>query len=64
MLGRDVMAKVMIKCPETGRLVYTGTAMSKASFESSPLKDNTLSRCPACGKNHVWSKEHAVLKDY
>jgi endogenous inhibitor of DNA gyrase (YacG/DUF329 family) len=57
------MAEVMIKCPETGKLVPTGFSMDKASFESSSLKNNTLSDCPACGKNHVWSKEDAVLKE-
>jgi len=56
------MPEIMIKCPETGKPVSTGIAMDKASFESTDMSDNTLGKCPACGKDHVWSKEDAFLK--
>jgi hypothetical protein len=57
------MPKVMIKCPETSWPVDTGITMDKESFESSTSKDKTLVNCPACGKNHLWSKEDAFLEE-
>jgi len=54
------MAKVMIKCPTTGKLVPTGVEMDQASFETAQLADNGI-RCPACGESHVWNKEDAQL---
>lgn len=57
------MAKVMIKCPETGRLVFTCIWADKAHFEGSQMKENTLARCPVCGKKHAWSKKDAILED-
>ena len=57
------MGKVMIKCPETGKAVPTGMAMDKASFDTAVLSNNTLGNCPACGKDHVWSKEDAFLEE-
>lgn len=57
------MAKVMIKCPETGKLVPAGVWVDKATFEKAQMPQNTLGRCPACGKKHSWTKKDAVLQD-
>lgn len=54
------MGQVMIRCPQTGKLVSTGIAMDKASFESSTLTNNSV-KCPLCGNIHVWSKRDATL---
>ena len=55
------MPRVMIKCPNTQKLVPTGMAMDKSSFDSSTLTNNTV-HCSACGKNHTWSKSEAILE--
>ncbi|MFC2003443.1 hypothetical protein ACFLV4_05825 [Chloroflexota bacterium] len=57
------MARVMIKCPRTGKAVDTGVSMSKESFERSIFKDNEMGNCPACAGRHVWSNEDAFLED-
>ena len=58
------MPRVMIKCPKTLKLVPTGIAMSKSSFDNptNVLATNTV-RCPSCGEKHIWSKSDAVLED-
>jgi hypothetical protein len=57
------MAKVMIKCPNTGKLVFTGVLNTKDMFERSTIKETRLSKCSACGKDHTWAKEQAVLQE-
>lgn len=57
------MSQVVIRCPTSGREVATGISMDEASFESSTLENNVLGNCPACGGDHVWSKEDAFLKE-
>jgi len=59
------MGKVMIQCPETGRPVGTGITMGRASFEdpTNVLENKTLGNCPACGKDHVWSRPDAFLQE-
>ena len=57
------MAKVMIKCPETGKLVFTGVLADKAMLERTQIPKNKMARCSACGKEHLWAKEQAVLQD-
>jgi len=56
-------AKVMIRCPETGEPVYTGLSMDKRSFELDFVQSNVLVKCPACEKDHVWSKDDAFLEE-
>lgn len=57
------MAKVMIKCPETGKLVFTGVLADKAMLERIQIQKNKMARCSACGKEHLWEKEQAILED-
>lgn len=56
------MAKVMIKCPQTKKEVFTGMAMDKESFRTTVLSGNAI-QCPHCKQTHVWNKENAYLKD-
>jgi hypothetical protein len=56
------MAKVMIKCPEKGKLVFTGMFTDKAAFERSQIRQPVF-RCSACGKEHTWAKEDAVIQE-
>lgn len=55
------MGKVVIKCPTTGKVIPTGMASDKSSFESSQFVNN-IARCPACGQKHVWNKADAWLQ--
>jgi len=54
---------VMIKCPDTGKLVFTGVFGDKTLLESMQIKKNKMARCAACGKEHLWEKEQAVLQE-
>ena len=57
------MAKVMIKCPDTGKLVFTGVVGDKVFLERLQIQKNKMVRCEACGKEHLWAKDQAVLQD-
>jgi endogenous inhibitor of DNA gyrase (YacG/DUF329 family) len=59
--GRDV-ARVMMKCPETGKPVFTGLSMEKETFKFADFSGATISPCPACGKAHSWEKEDAFVE--
>jgi hypothetical protein len=56
------MAKIMITCPVTKGPVSTGLELPRDFFETVNIKDTTT-KCPACGKVHVWSKKDAFLED-
>lgn len=55
------MNRIFIKCPTTGKLVFTGFAMDPAIFEMSPVEQNPI-QCPACGKEHQWQKKDAIFE--
>jgi len=48
------MAMVVIRCPATGRQVFTGIETNAASVNLIP-PINTRLNCPSCGDTHVWS---------
>ena len=54
------MAMVVIRCPATGRQVFTGIETSAASVNLIP-PINTRLTCPSCGDTHVWSILDAEL---
>jgi len=54
--------RLMIRWPETGKLLPTGVAMDPGSFERSNFVSNAAS-CPHCGGTHRWSKADAILMD-
>ncbi len=65
MAGGEAMGKLMIKCPETGRLVPIDMSMRRVSFErpTEVSENNTLENCPACGKDHVWAQWNTFLQE-
>ncbi|MGA8475765.1 MAG: hypothetical protein WB681_11910 [Candidatus Cybelea sp.] len=56
------MANVVITCPTTGKTVNTSIAMSKESFATATITNNSVS-CPHCAQAHTWSKQDARLED-
>lgn len=56
------MNRIMIKCPKTGKLVYTGFAMDAATFEMLPIEEQDPIQCPACRGMHRWKKRDAILE--
>ena len=63
--GRDLigdgMARVMIRCPKTGRAVPAEMTMTQALFEKNDaIKGDFI--CPACGEEHAWTKKDAFLE--
>lgn len=56
------MSAVMIKCPETGKAVFTGIEMDKRTFENATMSNNTI-RCSACRKDHTWDKKDAWIEE-
>ncbi len=53
------MPMLLIKCPTTQKLIPTGMAFDKGSFESATLSNNQM-RCSACNQLHVWNKQDVV----
>jgi hypothetical protein len=60
--GDNTLSAVMIKCPNTGKLIATGIETDEDSFGRLP---DALSRtyCPHCGVEHAWWKREALLVD-
>jgi len=56
------MGRIMIACPTTGQLVPTGLTLSREEFERAVLS-GSVTRCPACGRIHAWTKRDASLED-
>jgi hypothetical protein len=57
------LRSLVITCPDTGKDVYTGFAMTKQAFDASTLSDIPVKQCPHCGDQHTWSIEDARLGD-
>jgi hypothetical protein len=56
------MGALMIKCPQTGQPVFTGIETDQESLHSSP--DVPIhTRCPACGREHMWWKRDAWIQE-
>jgi hypothetical protein len=54
------MAMVIIRCPRSGRPVFTGIETDAAVFERLPDSESRV-LCPACGSEHLWRKTDALL---
>lgn len=54
--------RILIKCPNTGKLIYTGFAMDMDTFEASPIEEMDPVECPACHQMHRWKKRDAILE--
>jgi hypothetical protein len=55
------MPRLMIKCPETRRAIYTGLMLTRTEFPDADLQVADI-KCPHCGKTHSWSKPDAYLE--
>ena len=56
------MSKIMITCSVTKQPVATGLQLPKEMFETVNIRETTT-KCPSCGKVHLWSKKDAFLDD-
>ena len=59
---REKVNRILIKCPNTGKLIYTGFAMDWETFEASPVEEMDPVECPACHQLHRWHKSDAILE--
>ena len=57
----EPMSRVMIVCPETEKLVYTGMNFDWFAFESTRIAEKSVI-CPACGREHLWDRKDAYLE--
>ena len=61
-LSVEGMPEILIRCPNTGRIVSTGLTTEKINLSSlSNLKLPLL--CPACLKSHRWGQKEAWIYD-
>jgi hypothetical protein len=56
------MTALMIRCPQTGRTIYTGIETDQVSLDKAP--DVPMhTRCPECGREHMWWKREAWFQN-
>lgn len=60
--GEESLNRILIKCPNTGKLIYTGFSMDPQTFEASPIEEMDPIRCPACHQTHSWTKKDALFE--
>ena len=60
-INPKTMAKVMIKCPVTGKPVFTGMDFPK-NMDMSGVRNNSVG-CPHCGRSHTWDGKDAYFED-
>ena len=56
------MARVMIKCPESDKPVYTGMNFSYTAFDSVQIDEKSV-YCAKGGRVHYWRWPDAYLED-
>jgi hypothetical protein len=56
------MGAIMIRCPVKDELIPVGIDTDRESFSRLPDVKATPVRCPACGGQHAWSKDDAILE--
>lgn len=56
------MARVMIECPNTGKMIYTGMNLNWSTFESTFIGEACI-RCPKCGEVHEWRREDVFMDE-
>ena len=54
--------RILIKCPNTGKMIYTGYSMDPQTFELSPIEEMDPVECPACHQTHRWTKRQALFE--
>ena len=56
--------RLMIQCPDTGKLVFTSVDMDKHSWDLCDFDNATASTyCHFCGKDHVWKKSDVIFEE-
>jgi transcriptional regulator with XRE-family HTH domain/endogenous inhibitor of DNA gyrase (YacG/DUF329 family) len=53
--------RVMIRCPQTGKPVFTGTELTRQQWDRTEFEGMRVN-CPHCHSPHVWSKSNAYLE--
>lgn len=56
------MPRLLIECPETHKLIYTGRNFNWETLESTKLGENEIP-CNECGQIHHWSRKDAILDE-
>ncbi len=56
------MSRAMIRCPETGKMIYTGVHMDWEELEASRFVGEKLS-CRRCGSVHAWDETDIELEE-
>lgn len=51
------MKRVMIRCPETGRAVFTGIQLPQTNLHREHLPERKAVGCPHCGDLHDWTED-------
>jgi transcriptional regulator with XRE-family HTH domain len=57
----SVLLRVMIRCPQTKKPVFTGAEMTPSEWERSDFEDMRVS-CPHCHLEHRWNKSDAYVE--
>jgi hypothetical protein len=56
------MLQIMFACTRTGQFVPTGIETDFETFVALP-EVLSLSKCPACGQSHYWTKSETWISD-
>jgi integrase len=57
---RKVYLRVMVSCPASRKLVFTGTAAEEKEFQRDATRSGQFT-CPECKQVHTWTKPDAFL---
>jgi hypothetical protein len=57
------MLQIMLACTHTGQFVPTGIETDVDTFIALP-EVLSLTRCPACGGNHYWTKAQVWIRTF
>jgi hypothetical protein len=53
---------VLIECPATHKMVYTGVNLNWNSFEATKIGEQSVP-CPRCGEVHRWTRADAIIDE-
>jgi hypothetical protein len=55
-----IIKRILVRCPDTGKLTATGRTVEETAFKSLRLTNRKMS-CPHCRQTHNWTKKDVVL---
>jgi hypothetical protein len=58
----EALNRIVIKCPNTGKMIYTGYSMDPKTFGAIPIEQMDPIECPACHRMHRWGKQDALFE--